>query len=193
VRQTATFLEGVASLLNTVRSAEEYASSREEAASKGIDEGMRAEAKELESQLNALRLDYQTLDDALWHYRDMVARAPFKRLRAVKPIPPWERLQERERSALAVLITCRATDPAGEWYAVGRKLLEQRLGLGDNDATLNRTLKQLEEEHGVVGKYQPMASASDQRPAFGYWIEEYAYALYASRVSGATEGHPSAG
>jgi hypothetical protein len=193
VRQTATFLERVSLVLSFVRSAEEYASSREEAASKGIDENLRAEAKKLESQLDALHLDYKKLGEAVWHYRDMVARAPFKRLRAVKPIPPWERLQVREQGALAVLITSRATDPAGEWYAVSRKLLEERLGLGDNDATLNRTLKQLEDEYGVVGKYQPMASASDQRPAFGYWIEEYAYAVYASRVSGAGEGNPSAG
>jgi hypothetical protein len=182
VQQTATFLEGVALFLNTVRSAEEYASSREEAASKGIDEDLRAEAKELESQLDALRLDYRTLADAVWYYRDMVARAPFKRLLPVKPMPPWERLQDRERSLLTVLITCRTTDPAGQWYAVSRQLLEERLGLGDNDATLNRTLKQLDEEHGIVGKYQPIASASDKQPAFGYWIEEYAYKLYGPRV-----------
>jgi hypothetical protein len=65
---------------------------------------------------------------------------------------------------------------------VSRQLLEERLGLGDNDATLNRTLKQLDEEHGIVGKYQPIASASDKQPAFGYWIEEYAYKLYGPRV-----------
>jgi hypothetical protein len=33
-------------------------------------------------------------------------------------------------------------------------------------------------------KYMPTRSIAEQRPAYWYWIEEYAYAFYGSHVFG---------
>lgn len=178
------FLERLGSVLHTVHSAEEFATQSEAAAMKGIEDTVPADAKALENELHALRLEFRMLGEVIWKYRDIIARAPFKRVRPPKPMPPWEYLKEREQQAIAVLITQRAKDPNGAMYSMSRKDIERSLGLADNDATLNRLLGVFDEEYAIVGKYQPIRSIDEQRPAFGYWIEEYAYVAYGAHVLG---------
>lgn len=178
------FLQSIEAVIQTVRSTEEFAETSDEAAALGIDYRIASEAKNLRQQLNSLRLDFRRLDKMIWRYRGIVARAPFKRVHPTRPLPPWHLLKEEHRRVIAVLVTLRFDDEHGEMYAVSRQAIEQELGCATNDSSLNRRLISLDEDYEIVGKYQPIPSAEDQRPGCGYWVEEYAYEMYGPEVLG---------
>jgi hypothetical protein len=178
------FLQSVEAVIQTVRSTAEFAETSEEAAALGIDYRIASESRNLRQQLDSLRLDFSTLDRMFWRYRGIVARAPFKRVQPTRPLPPWHLLKDEHRQIVAVLITLRFDDEHGEMYAVSRQSLEQELGCAANDSSLNRRLIFLDEVYEIVGKYQPIPSVEDQRPGYGYWVEEYAYAKYGPEVLG---------
>lgn len=172
------FLESIDQVLFMARSTEEYAFSIDDAAAKGIDEGISMKAEELKEAIATMRLEEKLLDDTIWRYRDIVSRAPFKRVQPKKPMPPWANLTQKEREALTILARRRAADPDGEMYSMSRRDIEVELGLPENDPTLNRLLISFDEGHAIVGKYQPIRSIAEQRPAYAYWIEEYAFSYY---------------
>lgn len=178
------FLQSVEVVIDTVRSTEEFAKMSDEAAALGIDYRVASEARNLRQQLDSLRLDFRMLDEMIGRYRGIVARAPFKRVQPTRPLPPWHLLKDEHRAVIAVLVTLRFDDEHGEMYAVSRQVLERELGCASNDSSLNRRLIYLDEEYGIVGKYQPTPNAEDQRPGCGYWVEEYAYAKYGPEVLG---------
>jgi DNA repair exonuclease SbcCD ATPase subunit len=195
-RKFAAFLEDVEEILATIGSTVAYAIRVEKWASSGVDIEFGETAKQLKDEMHKLRMTVKKLDDLVWHYKDIVGRAPFKCPPTAEPtklMPPWERLSQREQRLVSALVSLRRHDPAQEWYAVTKKVLEERLRLCENDSTLNRDLQLLEDEYGIVGKYQPIRSAEEQRPAYGYWIEEHAYKLYAPRVLGSGRGEASDG
>jgi cellobiose-specific phosphotransferase system component IIA len=147
------FLSTVRQVIHTVSSTHEFVQTTVEAASQGVDHEVSTQVKELRDHLASVQLASDSLHEMVERYSDIVARAPFKRSAQSKPMPGWQRLSQDEQDVLALLITARATAPEGELYSVARKTLEQELGLDPNDSTLNRSLKDLDQEHEIVGKY----------------------------------------
>lgn len=183
-RKITDFRETLEEVLTVIRSTAEYAISTHQRAACGVDETIASHAKTLLDAINELRITFKKLEDMFLQYKGIVGRAPFKRMSPVKPMPPWERLSQRQQHLVSTLVSLRRHDPAQEWYAVAKKVLEERLGLHENDSTLNRDLQLLEDEYGIVGKYPPPPNAEQQQTAYGYWIEEYAYKLYGPRMLG---------
>ncbi len=187
IRRITDYLEDIEEVLATTRGWVAYADMVERLAGAGVGCEVGDTAEQLKEVLDELQITFKKLGDMVRQYKDIVRRAPFKRLptaKRTKPVPPWERLSQREQHLVSALVSLRRHDPAQEWYAVSKKILEERLGLSENDSTLNRDLQLLEDEYGIVGKYQPLSNAEQQQTAYGYWIEEYAYKLYGPRVLG---------
>ena len=188
IRRITEYLEDIEEVLATTRGWVAYADMVERLAGAGVGCEVGDTAEKLKDAINELRITFKKLDDMFRQFEDIVRRAPFKRMSPVKPMPPWERLSQKEQHLVSALVSLRLHDPDQEWYAVSKKLLEERLGLSENDSTLNRDLQLLEDEYGIVGKYQPIPNAKQQQTAYGYWIEEYAYKLYGPRALGSDGG-----
>ena len=185
------FLVTVRMMIHTVRSTHEFAQMTDEAASQGIDYEVSKEAAELQDHLAAVQLASGTLHEMVERYSDIVSRAPFKRTVPSKPMPAWQRLSQDERDVLAGLIALRAAAPEGQLYSVVQQTLETELDHRFKYGKLKRLLDDLEEVYGIVGKYQPTRSNTEQQPSYGYWVEEYAYAFYGRHVFGEAWVPPS--
>ena len=177
------FLETLGIVCGTALMAVRFAEAVLANASLGVDAGIETLASKLREAIDKLRVAITELDDMVWRYRDVIARVPFKRQEANKRPMPWGQLDARQRDIVAVLVRRRAVDPLGVFYAVSKHALEKELGVSANNSTLDRDLNDLDGLE-IVGKYQPIASAEDQRPGHGYWIEEYAYEKYRPEVLG---------
>lgn len=182
-RKFECFLESLGVIASMATVAVGFAESVFSNATLGVDAEIRGLADSLLQDLAKLRAAITSLDELVQHYRDVIRRVPFKRQEEHKRPVPWHQLDDRQRVLLAVLVRHRAVDPLGPFYAVSKHTLEQELGLSANNSTLDRDLKDLDTIE-IVGKYQPMPSAKDQRPGFGYWVEEYAYEMYGPEVLG---------
>jgi hypothetical protein len=182
-RKLERYLNSVDALAGMALVAAESTASHLDNATFGVDHDVSVSAKSLQQVIESIRDSVSTLDDMACRCRDIIARTPFKRQQPSGNVLPFERFAPRQREILEVLIRHRAADPLEEFYAVTMNTMENELRSFSSKSTLDRDLVKLE-KHEVVGKYQPAASAEEQNPSCGFWIEEYAYLKYGPGVLG---------
>jgi hypothetical protein len=181
--QNVTFL--FASAADLVESAD-----RQLDAARTLDPQIEDRLSELRRAAREMYEEHQALQAMISRYREIVARAPYRKFTRRVPLPEWNDLQEYDRSVVSALVRLRHGDPDEEYFVASLKTVLTAMGHVARDKSeqrVRRRLQYLEAEHQIVGS-SSVSRFEQKQGGMYFWITEDAFQKYGEHVLGQSRG-----
>jgi len=161
---------------------EEFITETWQAATMGVDDDLRKLAEQLKNEIDAMRVESRSLQDAVSACADKASLVAFKGRRRSKPLPPWDQLGMHQKKLVARFVRWRHKCADGRQSSIKRTEISKKWGKGTPKTTMDRLLKHLNDEWQIIDCYAPRANDAKRQREYVFWLAEDAYEAYLPHV-----------